>query len=268
MIDTAKLEKKIASAIGNGNIGSADLMELIDEVATAADQAEQLAVAEKAKALDLIASPDAGKAHDAVVAAELTRDRLKTILPKLRERLTDALAAEQHARWVADYQRIEAARDAAANNFSKYPELIAQLVDILREAEAVDKEVSRINIAAPEGEHRRLLGVELTARGLTAHSRTQPEIAKNISLPEWACSDRMAWPPQRPSIAAAYAASIAPGFDPRYSADWWKVSEEAAAARQREQERTAKHFKELTMQQEQRLNREEKERFESGQRRT
>ena len=57
--------------------------------------------------------------------------------------------------------------------------------------------VSRINGSAPPGEHRRLLGVELTARGLESFSTADPPIAKAVQLPDWAHSARMAWPPPR-----------------------------------------------------------------------
>jgi hypothetical protein len=230
--DSTKLEQKIAVTIGNGNVGSADLMELISEVTAAAEAAEQAAAAERDKALDVTASPDIGAAHAALVAAELTRDRLKTVLPKLRTRLTEALAAEQHARWLADYQRVERQRDQAAEKFANQcRELLANLVGLFREADAVDQEVSRVNSGAPRGEHRRLVCVELTARGLREFTRSQPSIAKTIQLPEWEQSSTLAWPPPQPSFAATYAASMVPTFDPRYSADWWKVLEQDNAER-------------------------------------
>src|SRR5664280_188974 len=46
-----------------------------------------------------------------------------------------------------------------------------------RTAAVVDKEISRLNVDAPDGEHRRLRGVELEARGLThAPDHTQVEM--------------------------------------------------------------------------------------------
>jgi hypothetical protein len=226
------IEQKISSALANPNIGSTDLIELIAEVAEAADAAEKSAAAEKEKALDLIASPDGRKAHETLVAAELIRDRLKTILPKLRNRLTEALATERHARWLTDYQRAEKLRDQAAQKFARhYPELLDNLVALFHEAEEVDKECARVNSSAPRGEHRRLDCVELTARGLNKFTHSQPSIAKTIQLPEWEQSSTLAWPPPEPSFAATYAASMVPTFDPRYSADWWKVLERENAER-------------------------------------
>jgi len=226
------IEQKISSALANLNIGSTDLTELIGEVAEAADAAEKSAAAEKEKALDLIVSPDIDKAHETLVAAELTRDRLKAILPKLRHRLTEALAIERHARWLTDYQRAEKLRDQAAQKFARqFPELLDNLIALLREANEVDRECGRVNSSAPNGEHRRLNLVELAARGLSKFTRSQPSIAATIQLPEWQQSSTFAWPPPEPSFAAAYAAAMKPSFDPRYSADWWKVLEQDNAER-------------------------------------
>jgi hypothetical protein len=233
-------EQKISLALTNPNIGSTDLIELIAEVGEAVVAAEKSAAAEKAKALDLVASPDSSKAHDAVVAAELTRDRLRTILPKLRSRLAEALATEQHERWLVDYQRVEKLRDQAADKFARqYPELLDNLVALLCEADEIDKECARVNSSAPSGEHRRLDCVELTARGLNVFTRAQPSIAKTIQLPEWEQSSTLAWPPPQPSFAATYAAAMKPSFDPRYSADWWKVLEQDNAERRQIAERRA-----------------------------
>jgi hypothetical protein len=226
------IEQKISSALAKPNIGSADLTELIGDVAAAADAAEKSAAAEKEKALDLIGSPNIDKAHDTLVATQLARDRLQAILPKLRNRLAEALATEQRARWLVDYQRVEKLRDQAAEKFAhQYPELLDNLVALLREANDVDEESGRVNSSAPSGEHRRLNCVELTARGLSKFTRTQPSIAKTIQLPEWEQSSTLAWPPPQPHFAATYAASTVPTFDPRYSADWWKVLEQDNAER-------------------------------------
>ena len=234
------VEQKISSALTNPNIGSADLMELIAEVAEAADTAEKSAAAEKEKALDLSASPEIDKAHETLVVAELTRDRLKAILPKLRNRLAEALATEQQARWLVDYQRVEKLRDQAADKFARqYPELLDNLVALLCEADEIDKGCARVNSSAPSGEHRRLDCVELTARGLNVFTRSQPSIAKTIQLPEWEQSSTLAWPPPQPPFAATYAAAMKPSFAPRYSADWWKVVEQDNAERRQIAERRA-----------------------------
>jgi hypothetical protein len=229
--DNSKLERRIAAAISNGSASSAALMELVNEVSGAAEAAEQAATAERDKALDLTIS-DIDTAHAALVAAELFRDRLRAVLPRLRQRLTEALGAEAHARWFAVYERVEKLRDAAAEKFARQcPELLASLVGLLREADAVDQEVSRVNSAAPSGERRRLLGVEQTVRGTT-----KPAIAQSIRLPDW--DGQISWPPQQPNeLAVAVAASMMPPHDVRFTSRWYEAVEADNAERRQLAER-------------------------------
>jgi hypothetical protein len=238
MTDTAKLERRIASVIGNGSASSAALTELIAEVAAAAAAAEQAAADERTKALDLTLS-DIDTAHAALAAAELSRDRLQAVLPRLRQRLSEALGAEHHQRWYSDYLRVEKLRDQAADKFSRQcPELLANLVGLMREADAVDQECMRVNSTAP-GNERRLLGVELHARNMTEYSSTQPSISQTVRLPDYQHSGQMAWPVPQPDFAATFAQSMVMPRDARYSADWWKVAEQDRLERQQLAERRA-----------------------------
>jgi hypothetical protein len=142
-------------------------------------------------------------------------------------RLTDVLAAEAHARWRADFERTEKRRDEAAAKFARLcPELLAGLVGLFREADAADQECLRVNATAPANEPRRLVGVELTARNLTAYSSTQPSISATIRLPDYDHSDHMAWPVQRPNdFAVAVAESMRAPRDVRHTSDWWRAAE-------------------------------------------
>jgi hypothetical protein len=86
---------------------------------------------------------------------------------------------------------------APDNGFVIFVEL-AKAVEFRRTAEC-DRECSRINGLAPDSEHRRLLGVELTARGVKGLLRPDVWIAEQLRLP--ACARG-----KRPSagLAAAY----------------------------------------------------------------
>jgi hypothetical protein len=235
-----KLETRIASSLGNGSApSSAALMELSAETVAAAEAAEQVAVAARERALDVVASPDVGAAHGALVVSELYRDRLQAVLPKLRMRLSEALAAEAAERWRADFERVEQRRDPAAVKFAeRYPQLLAELVALLRECEAVDQEALRVNSLAPAAEPRRLRSVELTARGLTEFSTSQPSISTSIRLPDWERSDQMLWPVLRPNdFAVAVAESMKPPHDLRFTNRWWEVAEADRAERLRLAER-------------------------------
>jgi hypothetical protein len=176
---------------------------------------------EREKALDPALSPE----REALEAAEFASDRLRTLLPRLQE----TQAAVYSARWESEYERVQAERDKFARKYTDYPKLVAQLVDLFGSAKSVDEEVSRINGSAPPGEHRRLLRVELTARGLESFSTTDPPIAKGVQLLDWAHSARMAWPPPRPFDPASFAPV---SFDRRLSAEWGLVQEEGRAMRE------------------------------------
>jgi hypothetical protein len=235
----AKLEKRIASAIGNGSGSSGDLIELIAEASAAAEAAAQAAVAERARALDLTAS-DLDTAHAALATAELSRDRLQAVLPKLRMRLTAALGSEAHARWRGDFERIEKRRDEAAAKFAEAcPRLLAGLAGLMREAAEIDGECMRVNSLAPANEPRRLVGVELTARNLTEYSGSQPSIGQTIRLPDYQHSAELAWPPTQEPFAASFAATMRVARDVRFTDRWWEAAEADAAERQQLAERRA-----------------------------
>jgi hypothetical protein len=241
--DTNKLEGRIGAALSNGSASSADLMELITTASAAPEAAAQAAAAERDRALDVVSSPDPAAAHAAVAAAELYRDRLAATVPRLRQRLTEALAAEHHARWFSDYLRVEKRRNAAADKFARHcPELLAGLVALFREAEAVDQECMRVNGNAPANEPRRLVGVELHARGMTNYTSTQPSLSTTVRLPDYAHSDIMAWPVPQPHFAATFAASMPVSRDIRHTNEWWKAAEaDAAERRQIAERRAAQH---------------------------
>jgi predicted transcriptional regulator len=221
-VSTSELEKKIATALADKDIASSNLAALIAETETAIAAADQAAEAEREKALDPALSPDPKAAREAIVAAEFARDRLRTLLPRLQE----AQAAEYAARWASEYERVQAKRDELARRYAEYPKLVARLVDLFGSAKALDEEVSRVNGSAPPGEHRRLRGVELSARGLKSFSTADPPIAKGVQLPDWAHSARTVWPPPRPFDPASFAPV---SFDRRLSAEWGLVQEEGRA---------------------------------------
>src|SRR5450631_672279 len=106
------LEQKIASALADDSITSTALAELITEVETAIIAADKAAEAEREKALDPLASPDADKAHEAMQKVEFSRDRLRTALPRLQQRFSEVRSEEEYARWVVGYEEVKTKRDA------------------------------------------------------------------------------------------------------------------------------------------------------------
>jgi hypothetical protein len=208
---------------------------------------------EREKALDPLASPDAAKARASMEDAAFTRDRLRTVLPRLQARLQQVQAAEYAARWEADFEQVYGRCNELAQEYAAtYPRFVAQLVDLFRRAEAVDKEVSRVNGSAPSGEHRRLRQAELVARGLDNFSRADPPITKAVQLPDWTNSENMAWPPPQPSLAVQVATSMTYGSQP--GANWWQESKDRAQAMREEHARVIDHYDSMARAREEREN--------------
>jgi hypothetical protein len=232
------LEQQIAAALhADASLSAADLKTLIGEVEVAAAAAAQTAVQERDRALDI--GTDPATAHERVLVAELSRDRLKAVLPRLQQKLCEAQRREEAERWDADYRRVAAKVAAAAERFARYPRLLGELLEIIQLAAAVDREASAVNISAAPGEHRRVRAVELMARGLPAFSANQPSITRELRLPRWEESSIMAWPPPQrldPSLFVPVQVG-----DPRLTTDrWYEVGDEQRASEQERQRRELK----------------------------
>jgi hypothetical protein len=253
------LEQRIINILANGNAGSEAIAELIHETETAAATADQAAIDERTNSLDLAHDPH--QARDRIAAAEMTRDQLKTSLPKLRERLSTALQSEAHERWLADFSRVRRQLDEAVTLFKDYEQHAEAIQNLFAMAGEVDKEISRVNGNAPDGEHRRLRAVELEARDLEGFTRDQPSLAATVELRDWKNSGKKLWPR---TSSGSFAAEFAGMAVPQHPGAAWS-DPEARAQRRTEQEKQhheiSTFFQAQTEQQEERLNREERERF-------
>jgi acyl carrier protein phosphodiesterase len=248
------LEQRIVAALANQTIGTETLAELINDVEQAAAAADQACFDEHALALDLEASPDAASAHQRVIAAEMSRDRLKASLPKLRDKLAGALEADRYGRWLSEYREVKTERDALVEEFADtYPRLASEMVDLFNRLQECDPKCSEVDAQASNlnAEHRRLSKVELRSRGLEAFSRDHPEIDKAVVLPDFVESALTRWPVQTStSFAAAYAEATSA---PYHSGQHWAEPEEVGRRRQeagREQRRLAEFYSEQTATQE------------------
>jgi hypothetical protein len=207
-------------------------------------------------ALDPIASPDPIKARAAMEDAAFTRDRLRTALPRLHARLKVVEGAEYLARWEPDFKRVEAQRDALAAEMREiYPAAVTQLADLFQRMAQCDRECSRINGSAPDGEHRRLRRVELTARGVEGLLQPNVWISEELRLPFfWRDSGPIyAWPPPTPPV---FASSIVP---PGPGPDWQAEIKARNEAQREESERVIAHYRERDRERQERELKEGKE---------
>ena len=190
------------------------------------------------RALD-ISTGDTATATRVWSEAEVIRGRLKLSLPQLQHKLQAAYAQEQEADWEKEYNHIEAIRDKRAEKWARVPKLIDELIEIFRENEALNKQMSNVNGAAPPGK-RRLPDAELLWRSLDAFSRSQPPISKGTTLPICEQSELSAWPP-KPTFSSAFMPAPQ---DIRHTADWGRAAEQ----RRREDARVDQELAEMERQ--------------------
>lgn len=180
--------------------------------------------------------------EDAAFAA----DRLRTMLPKLQAKYRVVAARETYAEWASTFEALVPKHAAAAAKLKAiYTEFEAQLVEVLREAKAVDAEVHRVANAKPHhlpqanGDGRNLPTVECAARGLP--SVPADFSLMNMKLPAFEKPNALAWPPYEVPLALQVMGSMVPvATDPRtYTGDWWRVRQEQAARARADQHREA-----------------------------
>jgi len=89
-----------------------------------------------------LTAKDVADARHEMEEATFKRDRLQTAVTRLRDRLAQLIAQEgNNERWIA-YRRAQAVRDKyAAELKALYPEIEAQLRDLMIRMEANDKEI-------------------------------------------------------------------------------------------------------------------------------
>jgi hypothetical protein len=215
------LEQRIVLALTEQIKTAAAVADLIVEVEGAILAADKAAKSEREKALDPIASPDAAQAREAMESAEFARDRLRTVLPRLQDRLATRLSTEYSQQWRASYDALKPRRDALAAEFRElYPEVEAKFVDLFKRIAINDAQINALHQDRPAGVALHLLGAELTARNLPSFSTTNPSIIKELKLPNFKHSATAAWPPPQPTLAMSFAQSLVPANDARFNEDW------------------------------------------------
>jgi hypothetical protein len=225
------LEQRIAAALADSDIHSSALATLVAETEAAVTDADQEAITAREQALDPIASPDPTKARAAMEAAAFTRDRLRTVLPRLQQHFKEVSSQEEYTRWVAGYEQIKIKRDAVAAELrTLYPEFASKLVDLLSRIEVIDREVEQVKSAKPfdakeaNGDGRWLVETELAARGLDHFGVHDHRILKDLALPSFSEPAKLVWPPHRPIDWSV----VTPVFR-HPGADWASERERGAA---------------------------------------
>jgi hypothetical protein len=203
------LDERVAAALAAPDQPSAVFADLIAKVDGAVDDADRTASEARARSVDpAIIDADAhGRAKD----AEFVAQRLHNALSALQELHCEAMGREQVAAWRADADAVEAVRDKlAAEMAEKYTAATVWIVEFFQRMAACDQEVSRINGSAPPLEHRRLLGVELAARGIDNFGLNDRPIVETLRLPALVrgYGSAMAWPAPSVPLSVQYASTV------------------------------------------------------------
>ena len=148
--DDVPLENRIATALAATDITSTDLSQLLVEAEAAIAAADKTAEEERAKALDPALSPDPKAARQAMEDAAFTRDRLKTLLPRLETRYQEVADAEALAAWQAEAAELQERRLALGTKFrTEYPDLMNPILNQLSAMRALDKEINGAQQSPP-----------------------------------------------------------------------------------------------------------------------
>jgi hypothetical protein len=131
------------------------------------------------------------------------RERLRTAVTRLRDRLQEVKRQEKNERrWIA-YEKAKAERDKLAAELKEfYPSFEKKLIDLLYRIDVNDKEFERINDRARPMGADRLLVAELAARnleGFASKSGEVPRITKTLRVPAFRFDrhNPYAWPRER-----------------------------------------------------------------------
>jgi hypothetical protein len=194
------LDNRIAFAFTDG-VKSDDIKALIVETEAASLASGEAAEQARMRALDpALAANDVADARRQMEDAAFRRDRLKTAVSRLQEQLKDVAVQERDQRRRIGYEKAESERDKLAAELKAiYPQIEAQLRDLLPRIAANDKQIEYINdYALPSGAER-LLVAELVARdlrGFVENLAEAPSITRQLRLPAFQFDrhNPYAWP--------------------------------------------------------------------------
>ena len=252
------LEQRISDALQPDTaITSADLAALIEEAEAG------IAKAEREGTVDQTLSLDPKAARQAIDDAAFAANRLRLLLSKLNVRYREVHDQEQAKAWLAEYEVMKRERDALAEEVREvFPEAENKIVDLFVRITDNNKALSELHQSRPAGVMEHLVSAELHAHGIDRFTRDTPSLLTSVVLLDWD-TGRQIWPPRRPPVAAAFATSMVPAYDP---ADWANNYERRAAAQQQDRQYRADYYARTTREQEERENREARERFAASQR--
>ena len=236
-----EFEGKIITALAsNGTKTAADIASLLSELEAAVITAEDNAKLEHERSLDPSATPDPVAARQVAEDAAFRVGRLKTLLPRLRQRYQITLAEEQEAEAWDRAEPIIAQRDALVQEFKEiYPEAVNKLLDLFEKMAESNEEIARFHRTLPEGllSTLNIREAEVEARKLVnGYTRDCPSLLKTVVLIHPRDGTRL-WPPHSPGLSI-FAQPVP--YNPRHSPDWGLQLEQEQRQRDIDDEAAAK----------------------------
>jgi hypothetical protein len=225
------------------------LLTLISDTESAIITATNEAQIAHEQFFDPVATPDYHQARDRMELTQHTAERLRTLLPRIQQKAREAEHEADRQNWQARYEAAAVQRDSLAKELRDlYPKVESQLVSLFARIATNDAALSELHGSRPSGCKGVLLGAELTARDLTEFNRDQPSLTRELRLPEFVESCRLAYPAPTTPASVMIAETVATIHDGRrYSSAWPEMLKQENARRvaeeqnriEQEQRRTA-----------------------------
>jgi hypothetical protein len=224
------LESRIATALAATDITSSDLSQLLIEADAAIAAADKTAEEERSKALDPALSPDPKVARAAMEDAAFTRDRLKTLLPRLQTKHKEVADAEALTAWTTEANELGERRFVLGAEFrTVFSKLIDDIVDRLWAMRDLDQEITALN-------NRRPINAA-NAAGVRFLDFITPAFAKFLKIPDpevgekyWENGRGYLWPPRQLSPGEQMARAMMAGTYPMDNftdhLNWYEKMEE------------------------------------------
>jgi hypothetical protein len=169
--------------------------------------------------------------------------------------------AQWEADWLAKREALELERDALADELREvYPDAARKIAELFERIAANDQAVEKLNGERPASVKQPVISVERHARVLDGLSNETRPLLNSVCLFDWE-TGRQICPPQRPAVASAFAPTMMPASDQRFTGEWWKDRQQAAERERAEQQRIADYYARQTRDQQNRENAEARERF-------
>jgi hypothetical protein len=217
---TQTLEHRVVAALTAEPAPSpAELLTLIAALETGIAEANTAAETADKKFLDPFKSPDVNEARALMESTQFVADRLRTLLPRLQAKYRAAEHEADRQEWEVDFRLLAEERNALAAELRQtYPATVAALVSLFARIADLDRRLSALHQSRPSGAKGQLLSAELKAHELSEFSRDEPSISRELKLPSWTESNKLAWPPPARPAGVVLAEAMSGDVDPRYSA--------------------------------------------------